>query len=323
MAQCYKPFFIKDGNNKQVLVPCGKCARCKARRVSAWSFRLMEHEKKSLSAHFITLTYNDENLSISQNGYRSLRKRDLQLFFKRLRRAHGKEASDPEAPIRYFAVGEYGGKIGRPHYHVILFNADIRKIQQAWSSYRYVRKVVGLKRPGRNGLYYKVQHEKVWNHMGFIHYGDKRGVCGASIGYTLKYILKPKDNSGCPDDDSEKEFLLMSQGIGKCYVDAKMVKWHRADMTGRMYCNLLDGKKCSMPRYYKDRIYSKAEREMIAEHSRNKFAEDLLKDLFDLYKNDSDYVSSYQSRKRSKEAAVELSYSKQKRLIKNQIKCVQ
>jgi len=36
-----------------------------------------------------------------------------------------------------------------------------------------------------------------------------------------------------------------------------MKKWHKSDLENRMYVNLEDGKKIAMPRYYKDKIYTK------------------------------------------------------------------
>ena len=45
----------------------------------------------------------------------NLEPRDLTLFMKRLRKRIGKRK------IRFFAVGEYGDKSQRPHYHLILF----------------------------------------------------------------------------------------------------------------------------------------------------------------------------------------------------------
>jgi hypothetical protein len=48
-------------------------------------------------------------------------KRDLQLFFKRLRKAY------PDVKLRYFACGKYGEQFARPHYHVILFGKSFMK----------------------------------------------------------------------------------------------------------------------------------------------------------------------------------------------------
>ena len=66
------------------------------------------------SAWFLTLTYADER--IPENG--SLRPKDLQGFFKSLRRDY------PKGQIRYYACGEYGEQTQRPHYHAVLFGAD-------------------------------------------------------------------------------------------------------------------------------------------------------------------------------------------------------
>lgn len=177
MAKCLTPYMVRDKITQvQIPVPCGKCPECLARRVSGWSFRLMNEEKKSLSAHFITLTYDTSHVPITKKGFMDLSKRDLQLFFKRLRKAHGVPV--PENPIRYYAVGEYGGRTFRPHYHVILFNAQLEHIQTAWN-------------------------------IGQVHYGS---VSGASVGYTLKYMSKPKRIPIHQNDDRQREFSLMSKG---------------------------------------------------------------------------------------------------------------
>lgn len=229
MAQCMTPFGVRHKHkNETIPVPCGRCPACRARRASAWSFRLMQEDKVSISSFFITLTYDTSVVPISKSGYMDLRKRDLQLFFKRLRKAHTLEPRD--RPIRYYAVGEYGGKTNRPHYHVILFNSRVELIQPAWQN-------------------------------GHVHYGQ---VTGASVGYTLKYISKPGRIPMHRNDDRTPEFSLMSKGLGANYLTDAMVKWHKADLDERMYCVIEDGKKITLPRYYKDKIYTEHERKRVA-----------------------------------------------------------
>lgn len=224
---------------KYISVPCGKCPECRSKRISAWSFRLMQEEKRAHSAHFITLTYSTKTVPITKNGFMSLVKKDMQLFFKRLRKAHG------ESSIKYYAVGEYGGKTMRPHYHIILFNANIELIQTAWQ-------------------------------QGQVHYGD---VTGASIGYTLKYISKPSQIPKHRNDDRLREFSLMSKGLGENYISEKIKKWHKADLTERMYLNIEEGKKISMPRYYKEKIYTESERKKIAAAAEEKLKKEAVKEL--------------------------------------------
>lgn len=226
------PFTLKD-TNTGVQVPCGKCPNCRSNRASAWSFRLMQEEKVSFSSYFITLTYNTDHVPILKtSGYMSLNKSDLQKFFKRLRKLS-------TIPIRYYAVGEYGGKTFRPHYHIILFNSNPCDVARAWS----------------------LDNKS----LGDVHYGS---VTEASVGYTLKYITKRPRIPVHQNDDREREFSLMSKGLGKNYLSKEMINYHLGlgyvDQQGvindRMNCTLYDGKKISMPRYYKDKLYNKLQR---------------------------------------------------------------
>lgn len=159
----------------------------------------------------------------------SCRKEDCQLFLKRLRKRHPKTVR-----IKYFLAAEYGGRTMRPHYHIIMFNADIHQIQPAWD-------------------------------LGDIHYGS---VTGASVGYCLKYMSKGAQIPVHANDDRLPEFRLMSKRLGASYLSNRMVEWHKTDLDNRMYCNLEAGKKISMPRYYKDKIYTEQERKRVAFFSR-------------------------------------------------------
>lgn len=65
---------------------------------------------------FVTLTYSEDHIPAGA----SLQPRDLQLWLKRLRSAIA------PAKVRFYAVGEYGDKTQRPHYHVALFGLPVR-----------------------------------------------------------------------------------------------------------------------------------------------------------------------------------------------------
>lgn len=109
---------------KKVLLPCGHCIECRKEKSREWSNRLLMESKYHEDAYFITLTLCPEYAIIvpsynpDTGEYRdreTLYKKDLQDFFKRLR----KEFKNDK--FRYFAVGEYGPKTGKSHYHMILF----------------------------------------------------------------------------------------------------------------------------------------------------------------------------------------------------------
>lgn len=97
---------------------CGQCLPCRINRSRLWTWR--QFLESLLHEHncFCTLTYDDDHLPA--NG--ALQPKDLQLFLKRLRRE-----IDP-LRIRYFAVGEYGEKTRRPHYHLTLFGLSRSQI---------------------------------------------------------------------------------------------------------------------------------------------------------------------------------------------------
>lgn len=188
----------------------------------------MQEEKRSNSALFLTLTYSTKTVPLSSNTFMTLCKRDVQLFMKRLRKASEKDPG--QLPIKYYICGEYGGKKGRPHYHALLFNADVNLVSAAW---------------GNGEIYY-----------GFV--------SGASVGYTLKYMCKPAWRPKHKNDDRAKPFSVMSKGIGKEYLTPRMIKYHLADLENRMHLTVDRDKKISMPRYYKDKIYSEDQRKAIA-----------------------------------------------------------
>jgi hypothetical protein len=231
--------------------PCGKCPACVRRRVSGWAFRLNKQSEQSNSAHFVTLTYNDEHIKKTKNGFETLVKKDVQDFFKRLRKL-------TKQKISYYAVGEYGDTGERPHYHIILFNANPKIVENAWKL---------------NDIT-----------LGNVHFGD---VGDASVGYTLKYISKEKKIPQFNGDDRQKEFALMSKGLGAGYLSENMVKWHtKGNIENKVYLPLKDGKKAAMPRYYKDKLYDKGQKFRIGVFMRaesQKQADELQDKYGDLY----------------------------------------
>ena len=72
-----------------VYAPCGQCIACRLNYGKLWSIRMMEELKKHDKACFATLTYDEEH--VPEDG--QLSKRELQLFWKRLRK---------ERCVRYF-----------------------------------------------------------------------------------------------------------------------------------------------------------------------------------------------------------------------------
>lgn len=213
---------------QDILVPCGNCAFCTATKRADWALRLEYEARLHLVKKFITLTYADAHLHW-KNGVSQLDKRDVQLWLKKVRRTG--------ARVRYYAVGEYGSKTFRPHYHVLLFG-DVSDdvIRSCWDK-------------------------------GQVHIGQ---VTQASIMYCLGYIVNGKGWK--MRTKRERPFSLMSRGsgipgdpfqfgLGHNYLTPAMVDWHRS---GRKNYAILDGGKRHLPRYYKTKIFSKIDLVRIA-----------------------------------------------------------
>jgi hypothetical protein len=239
-SRCITPFYKKEQiKGEHIPFPCGKCPPCKKRRTSGWSFRLVKEGERSKSALFITLTYDTEFVPITTNGYMTLDLTDLQKFFKRLRKLTNEK-------LKYYAVGEYGSTKKRPHYHIILFNANPEHIKRAWALNN--------------------------KHIGAYHIGN---VSHASIGYTLKYMSKKSSIPMHQNDDRKKEFSVMSKGLGSNYITQAIINWHKNNLEERMYVPIEDGKKIAMPRYYKDKMYNEEEKDKISKYM-VKISEELL-----------------------------------------------
>ena len=104
--------------NKEVYYPL-------LRRRANWAKRLIaEYRLNPGDTWFCTITYDDEHLPFSFDDddlpQVDVSKRDVQLWFKRIRENYGARLGH----IRYFIVSEFGENTLRPHYHAIIFTEN-------------------------------------------------------------------------------------------------------------------------------------------------------------------------------------------------------
>lgn len=151
-----------DSNDESLVLPCSRCIGCRLERSRQWAMRCVHEASLHSQNCFITLTYSPEHFP----EFGSLNKDDFVLFMKRLRHKFGEG-------IRFYMCGEYGERLGRPHYHAILFNFDFPD-RSLWS----VRD--GVK------LYTSKLLSELWP-FGFSTIGD---VTFESAAYTARYIMK-------------------------------------------------------------------------------------------------------------------------------------
>lgn len=106
----------RDRNGVPVMYPCGQCTPCQVAYKSKWTLRHLLESRASLCAHFVTLTFEDSALSEANQPEKLMRR-----FIDALRKQHLREGLS--IPIRYFGVYELGGISGRPHFHLLAYNA--------------------------------------------------------------------------------------------------------------------------------------------------------------------------------------------------------
>lgn len=201
-------------------LPCRKCLGCKLDYARSWTDRMLLEYQDTKKAVFITLTYNDASLPVSDLGFMTLHKPDVQLFMKRLRRE-----LEP-LKIRFFLAGEYGGTTHRPHYHAILFGVDMTNFPDS-----RVLKYDNIGLP----VYTSDALARIWSH-GFVSLAP---ATYNTFAYVSRYMLKkqgPKSYQmrcnwedysydGLIDKPTQlavPEFNLMSRmpGIGIKYLES-------------------------------------------------------------------------------------------------------
>lgn len=237
---CLKPIsVINPKTDAQIYVPCGRCIACRINKTQEWVIRLELEKMTNEKTAFVTLTYDDEHLPNDC----SLHKKDLQKFFKRLRK-YGLQ-------FRYYAVGEYGekeqkyydpvdeelinlGKInphGRPHYHVLFFGVnfndddDFKLLQKAWFNC--------------SPEYWEIHRSKLIGNTD-----------SGSIRYVCDYMQKKQYGLNSIKEywNSLPPFSLSSQRLG---LEAFQKDLDTYKENGFIMYN---GHKCPIPRYLRDKF---------------------------------------------------------------------
>lgn len=243
--KAYRPLSNLDGGrlvfnpakalnpDNPVTVPCNNCMGCRISRSQEWATRLMHEAEMHSQNCFVTLTFSDEHLP---ENY-SISKRDTQLFMKRLR-----ADLDPKK-IRFFATGEYGDQVLRPHYHLLIFGHDWDdKVLWSTCSETGVR------------LYTSEKLSRLWT-FGFSTSGDLNY---QSAAYCARYSLKKINGDRAADHYTrfhpkngtlnlvEPEFITMSNdpGIGRSWFDKFKSDVFPSDFL------IVNGRQTRVPRYY-------------------------------------------------------------------------
>jgi len=213
--------FNRNAVGKALSLPCGRCIGCRLERSRQWAVRLVHENKMHESSCFLTLTYDEDHLP----GDGSISVSACQDFMKRLR------SRIAPIKVRFFLCGEYGEKLGRPHYHLILFGYD------------FPDKVKLEEKDGKI-LYSSEMLDDIWGNGG-CRIGE---VTFDSAAYVANYATKKITGAKAQEhyQGRKPEFLLMSRrpGIGRGFIERFMSDVYPSDEV------IVKGREARPPRYY-------------------------------------------------------------------------
>lgn len=219
---------MADSRVKYVPVGCGQCEECRRQQYNNWRIRLGE-ELKENKGIFVTLSFAPEELKklcdeTKLKECNAVCAIAVRRFLERYRKKHKKS-------IKHWFITEMGkpNTTERIHMHGIIFKEmKDEELQNLW---KYGKSDIG-----------------------------KKGCNEKTINYITKYITKPDENH-----KDFKALIMCSPGIGKNYmksVNASLNKFNPNGETFEAYL-MPDGTQRGLPIYYRNKLYSEAEREKL------------------------------------------------------------
>lgn len=212
-----------SGRGYPTELPCFKCVGCMIDRARGWSIRIGHEAQCWDSNWFVTLDYAPEHLLEPGLQYG-----DFQDFMRTVRR-------DLPKPVRFFVSGEYGPRTCRPHWHAILFNAQLEDAREF-----------------ENGTFRSELVESSW--------GRGNAVLGSvtpeSISYVAGYCQEKWKHFGKTFYDGVTGEVLrpaFSRSSLKPGIGAKWYERYSEDLWGGDIA-VQGGKTFKPPRYYVERL---------------------------------------------------------------------
>ena len=242
-------------------VPCGKCVGCRLKYSKDWALRCHHEAQLHEENSYLTLTYAPHREP--KDG--SVKKRELQLFFKKLRkwcesnREGWLDDCGRRKYFRYFACGEYGDINGRPHYHALIFGVDFRD-----------KKFYKMNKNG-DPLFISEEAQSIWSdEHGDIGYVTLGAVSFKSAAYVARYIMKKQSGEKAEAHyrGRSPEFVLGSRkpGLGRLWIERYYSDVYPKDEIH------IDGKAYRPPRFYDD-VYAERDPEAFARLKRTRIIE--------------------------------------------------
>lgn len=233
-----KDKWVDDTRVLMVPIGCGKCMECMKQKKNEWRVRLLEEIKNNNKiAHFVTLTYSNEEYSKFFNEhmsdtklqgydlYNEIATKSVRYFLERWRKDTGKS-------VKHWLITELG-HVGTENIHlhgIIWTNKSPEYIKNKWK-YGYI-----------------------WDSVESGGY-----VNDITVNYITKYCTKID-----LDHKEYKPKILTSKGIGSNYTKTNRFKKHKFKQghTKDFYITP-QGNKIQNPIYYRNKLYSDNQKELL------------------------------------------------------------
>lgn len=223
-----KPPVCLDRRLYYIPAKCGCCIECRKEKQREWRVRL-EEELRSNFGYFTTLTISPEGIKeIEEKTGLKWEENPNEIATKALRLFLERARKETGKSIRHWCVTELGEKKDRIHLHGIFYGQRSAELIK-----------------------------KHWKY-GFVFIG---GYCNSkSINYMTKYMLKVDIKH-----PEFKQIVLASPGIGSGYMDRLDYLWQKQNYKKIEVATYTfrNGTKMAMPKYYKDKIFSEREKEVM------------------------------------------------------------
>ena len=223
-----RPPICKDKRLLYIPTKCGYCIECRKQKQREWRVRL-EEELRSNYGYFITLTISPEGIKdLEQKTGLKWVENPNEIATKGLRLFLERVRKDTKKSLRHWCVTELGEENDRIHLHGIFFGQkSVEMIKKHWK-------------------------------YGFSFIGQ---YCNSrSVNYMTKYMLKVDIKH-----PEFKQIVLASPGIGSGYFNRLDYLWQkqnykRIEVPTYTFRN---GTKMAMPKYYKDKLFTEKERNIM------------------------------------------------------------
>jgi len=218
-----------------VSIPCGNCIECKKQRYNEWRIRIIEEFKTDPTAQFVTLTMNTESLRELVNDIHDKRpntygyKLDNAVATIATRRFLERWRKKTGKSVKHWLVTELGQEnTEHLHLHGFIWTQDKEMIETTWK-------------------------------YGFVWIG--KYVSAKTASYVTKYLLKTDHLH-----PHYKPIILTTPGIGKGYIHTRRAgnnRWKGKETFDQYIAP--NGQRSALPKYYREKLYTEAQREQIWE----------------------------------------------------------